>query len=73
MNPQRTYEYDVLSRVFHLVTAIAVTITFVLGPDDLGRIMRKGVDPANAYMMAIYACMGKSESVCYRCVELSKE
>ena len=46
MNPQPTYEYDVLSRVFHWVTAIAVTIAFVLGPDDFGRIMREGVDAA---------------------------
>ena len=46
MNPQPTYEYDVLSRVFHWVTAIAVTIAFVLAPDDFGRIMREGVDAA---------------------------
>jgi cytochrome b561 len=46
MNQQSTARYDTLSRVFHWVTAIVVTIAFILGPDDFGRLMRQGVDPA---------------------------
>ena len=38
--------YDFLSRAFHWVTAIAVTIAFILGPGGFGRLMRQGVDPA---------------------------
>jgi cytochrome b561 len=46
MNPQTTPRYDALSRAFHWVTAIAVAIAFVLGPEGFGRLMRDGVDPA---------------------------
>ena len=46
MNPSSTARYDALSRVFHWVTAIAVTIAFVLGPGGFGRLVRQGVDPA---------------------------
>jgi cytochrome b561 len=46
MNQQSTARYDTVSRVFHWVTAIVVTIAFILGPDDFGRLMRQGVDPA---------------------------
>lgn len=38
--------YDVLSRAFHWLTAIAVTIAFILGPGGFGRMVRQGVDPA---------------------------
>lgn len=46
MNQQHTSRYDFLSRVFHWVTAIVVTIAFVLGPGGFGRLMREGIDPA---------------------------
>jgi cytochrome b561 len=46
MNQQPTSQYDFLSRAFHWVTAIAVTIAFVLGPGGFGRLMRDGIDPA---------------------------
>lgn len=46
MNPQTTPRYDALSSAFHWVTAIAVAIAFVLGPEGFGRLMRDGVDPA---------------------------
>lgn len=46
MNPPSTARYDALSRVFHWVTAVVVTIAFVLGPDGFARLMRQGVDPA---------------------------
>ena len=46
MNQQSTSHYDSLSRAFHWVTAIVVTIAFILGPGGFGRLMRQGVDPA---------------------------
>lgn len=46
MNQQPTSRYDGLSQLFHWVTAVIVTIAFVLGPGDFGRLMRQGVDPA---------------------------
>jgi cytochrome b561 len=46
MNQQPTSHYDTPSRVFHWVTAIVVTIAFILGPEGFGRLMRQGVDPA---------------------------
>jgi cytochrome b561 len=46
MNQQPSSQYDFLSRAFHWVTAIAVTMAFVLGPDGFGRLMRNGIDPA---------------------------
>lgn len=46
MTQQTTTHYDVLSRAFHWVTAIVVTIAFILGPGGFGRLMRNGIDPA---------------------------
>jgi cytochrome b561 len=46
MNLQTTPRYDALSRAFHWITAIAVVIAFILGPEHFGRLMRDGVDPA---------------------------
>ena len=46
MNQLPTARYDAPSRVFHWLTAIVVTIAFILGPEGFGRLMRKGVDPA---------------------------
>jgi cytochrome b561 len=46
MNQQPTSPYDFLSRAFHWITAMVVTIAFILGPGDFGRLMRQGVDPA---------------------------
>jgi cytochrome b561 len=46
MNQVTKPYYDVLSRAFHWLTAIAVTIAFILGPGGFGRMMRQGVDPA---------------------------
>jgi len=37
--------YDALSRAFHWLTALAVLIAFVLGPEHFGRLMRQGLDP----------------------------
>ncbi len=38
--------YDLPSMVLHWLTAIVVTITFILGPGGFGRLMHEGVDPA---------------------------
>lgn len=44
--PQTRTTYDPLSRAFHWITALIVPITFALGPERFGRLMRQGVDPA---------------------------
>jgi len=41
-----TTHYDAPSRFLHWVTAVIVTIAFILGPEHFGRLMRDGVDPA---------------------------
>lgn len=38
--------YDAASRGLHWLTAIVVTIAFILGPGGFGRLMRQGIDPA---------------------------
>lgn len=38
--------YDALSQAFHWITAIAVVIAFILGPEGFGRLMHDGIDPA---------------------------
>jgi cytochrome b561 len=47
MNQQSPSNYDALSRAFHWLTVIVVTITFVLGPEHFGRLARQGIDPAS--------------------------
>lgn len=47
MNQQSTTHYDPLSRAFHWITAVVVTIAFILGPEHFGRLMHQGVDPAS--------------------------
>jgi cytochrome b561 len=47
MNQQSPSRYDALSLVLHWLTAIVVTIAFILGPGGFGRLMRDGVDPAS--------------------------
>jgi cytochrome b561 len=46
MNQQPASRYDGFSQVLHWVTAIIVTVAFILGPGGFGRLMRQGVDPA---------------------------
>jgi len=46
MTQQTPTHYDALSRAFHWVTAIVVTIAFILGPEHFGRLMHNGLDPA---------------------------
>jgi len=44
-HPEPTH-YDAPSRYVHWITAVVVTIAFVLGPEHFGRLVRNGVDPA---------------------------
>lgn len=46
MNQTAQTTYDPFSRALHWLSAILVTIAFVLGPGGFGRLMRQGVDPA---------------------------
>jgi cytochrome b561 len=50
--------YDTISRAFHWLTAIAVTIAFVLGPERFGRLMRDGVDPATRLDIVWHESLG---------------
>jgi cytochrome b561 len=42
----RSERYDLVSQALHWLTAVAVTIAFILGPGGFGRLMRQGIDPA---------------------------
>jgi cytochrome b561 len=46
MNQRPTSRFDTLSLAFHWLTAVVVTIAFILGPGGFGRLMRQGIDPA---------------------------
>jgi cytochrome b561 len=46
MQPNASPRYDALSQLFHWITALAVVIAFVLGPEGFGRQMHEGLDPA---------------------------
>jgi cytochrome b561 len=46
MKPASSQYYDLPSRAFHWLTAIVVSIAFILGPGGFGRLMRQGIDPA---------------------------
>lgn len=46
MNQSSPSRYDLLSQALHWITAVAVVIAFILGPDHFGRLMHQGVDPA---------------------------
>ena len=58
MNQQLAARYDVLSRGFHWLTAIAVTIAFILGPGGFGRLMRQGIDPASRSAIVWHESLG---------------
>ncbi len=46
MTPASSQHYDKLSRAFHWLTALAVVVAFILGPEHFGRMIKQGVDPA---------------------------
>ena len=58
MNQQPSSRYDALSLTFHWVTALLVTIAFVLGPEHFGQIMRRGIDPASLSDVVWHESMG---------------
>jgi cytochrome b561 len=58
MNPSSSTRYDPLSRAFHWLTAIAVAIAFILGPEGFGRLMRNGVDPATRLDIVWHESLG---------------
>jgi len=58
MNQQATAPYDILSRAFHWLTAIVVTIAFILGPEGFGRLMRAGTDPATRIDIVWHETLG---------------
>lgn len=53
-NPQ----YDMLSRAFHWITAIAVLLAFVLGPEGFGKLIDDGVDPATHLDIVLHESLG---------------
>ncbi|MDR7272838.1 cytochrome b561 [Pelomonas saccharophila] len=53
-----TPRYDPLSRALHWLTAIAVTVAFILGPGGFGRMMRKGIDPATRLDIVWHESLG---------------
>ncbi len=58
MKLQTTARYDAVSRAFHWLTALVVTIAFVLGPGGFGRLMRQGVDPATRLDIVWHESLG---------------
>jgi cytochrome b561 len=58
MNQKSTSHYDPLSRALHWVTAIVVTIAFILGPEHFGRLMRQGIDPATRIDIVWHETLG---------------
>ena len=57
MKTIRTH-YDALSRALHWLTAIAVLIAFILGPEHFGREMRQGLDPATRLDIVAHESLG---------------
>ncbi|MBO9651696.1 MAG: cytochrome b/b6 domain-containing protein [Variovorax sp.] len=58
MNQNSSLHYDRLSQLFHWVTAVVVTIAFILGPGGFGRLMRQGVDPATRIDIVWHESLG---------------
>lgn len=57
--PQLSHpRYDPLSRAFHWLTAIAVAVAFILGPEGFGRLMRDGVDPGTRLDIVWHESLG---------------
>jgi cytochrome b561 len=58
MKQVSTAYYDIFSRIFHWLTAIAVSVAFILGPEGFGRLMRDGVDPATRIDIVLHESLG---------------
>ena len=50
--------YDALSRALHWLTAIAVLVAFILGPEHFGRQMRQGLDPSTRLDIVWHESLG---------------
>lgn len=58
MQATQALRYDPLSRAFHWLTAVAVLIAFVLGPEHFGRQMHQGLDPASRLDIVVHESLG---------------
>lgn len=58
MQAKSPTHYDLLSRTLHWITALAVTIAFILGPGGFGRLMHRGVDPATRLDIVWHESLG---------------
>ncbi|MEP7058907.1 MAG: cytochrome b/b6 domain-containing protein [Caldimonas sp.] len=58
MNRTLISRYDGLSQALHWLTAVAVTIAFILGPGGFGRLMRQGIDPATRNYIVWHETLG---------------
>lgn len=58
MTTRSTPRYDLLSQAFHWITAMAVGVAFILGPEGFGRLMRSGVDPATHLDIVVHESLG---------------
>lgn len=58
MNQAPATHFDPLSRALHWLTAVAVTIAFILGPGGFGRMMRNGIDPATRLDIVWHESLG---------------
>lgn len=58
MTPSSVHQYDLVSRIFHWLTALMVSVAFVLGPGGFGRLMRRGVDPASRIDIVWHESLG---------------
>ncbi|MBT0569884.1 cytochrome b/b6 domain-containing protein [Curvibacter sp. CHRR-16] len=50
--------YDGLSRLLHWITALAVLVAFVLGPEGFGRLVSDGEDPAQHIGIVLHETLG---------------
>lgn len=58
MHTTSTPYYDRLSRILHWLTALAVLIAFILGPDGFGRLVSDGEDPGQHLSIVVHETLG---------------
>ena len=58
MNDNQNSHYDVLSKAFHWLTAVAVLAAFSLGPDSFGHLIDSGIDPATQLGIVWHESLG---------------
>ena len=67
MSTSNNTVYDPISRAFHWLTAIVVTVPFILGPGGFGRLMHQGVDPATRSDIVWHETLGIAVFVITAC------